>query len=96
MERTGLATGPFGALHRTTTKWRSLPGVGAVAGWEGGAYLAGAVLGETVVVCGVCSNVAGARQAVFNETHTFSAPRLLEITLAVGFIRGRGNTIVGA
>ena len=56
---------------------------------DGGGLISGAVLG-TGGVAGL-SNVLG-QQAVFNETHTFSA-RLLN-NLAVGYTR-RGNTVVG-
>jgi hypothetical protein len=56
---------------------------------DGGGLISGAVLG-TGGVAGL-SNVLG-QQAVFNETHTFSA-RLLN-NLALGYTR-RGNTVVG-
>ncbi|HTC76795.1 MAG TPA: TonB-dependent receptor [Edaphobacter sp.] len=56
---------------------------------DGSGLISGAVLGTGGVVG--LSNVLG-QQAVFNETHTFSA-RLLN-NLAVGYTR-RGNTIVG-
>jgi hypothetical protein len=56
---------------------------------DGSGLISGAVLGTGGVVG--LSNVLG-QQAVFNETHTFSA-RLLN-NLAVGYTR-RGSTIVG-
>jgi hypothetical protein len=56
---------------------------------DGGGAITGAVLGTGGVVG--LSNVLG-QQAVFNETHTFSA-RLLN-NFALGYTR-RGNTIVG-
>lgn len=56
---------------------------------DGGGLISGAVLGTGGVVG--LSNVLG-QQAVFNETHTFSA-RLLN-NFALGYTR-RGNTVVG-
>ncbi len=56
---------------------------------DGGGLIGGAVLGTGGVVG--LSNVLG-QQAVFNETHTFSA-RLLN-NFALGYTR-RGNTVVG-